>query len=314
MDAELRSLLPEERDAALELWVEVFRDDTGEYFNRYFEADPAYRDADCHVAAVDGRLAAVLVCRRRMAWRGREILCGAIANVATREEFQRRGLSRALLARSIGAMEADGFAFSMLFTGTYGHYSALGWQQVVVPRLSVRLGTEGPGSRAAIQELSTQPIPPEVIALYDSLPRRPLHMARPPEYFEGWTGRYWRSGEENALLLAGSEEALGYAVIRAQPRRNSSWVHELRARDAAVEADLLEGAARWARRRGHELLNLGFLPQFGGAEAAAGLGQVSREANDGLMLRSIKLPPEEMGRVTEAYASGEAQFWWSDDF
>jgi GNAT superfamily N-acetyltransferase len=293
----------------------VFRDDTGEYFNRYFEADPAFRDADCHVAAVDGRLvAAVLVCRRRMEWRGREILCGAIANVATREEFRRRGLSRALLARSIAAMEADGFAFSMLFTGTYGHYGALGWQQVAVPRLSVRRAREAPATLPTLRELPTGPIPSEATALYDSLPRRPLHMARPLEYFEGWTGRYWRSGEENALLLAGNQEALGYAVIRAQPRGNASWVHELRARDAAVEADLLEGAARWARQQGHELLNLGFLPQFGGAEAAAELGQLSREANDGMMLRSITLPPEEMGRVTEAYASGEAQYWWSDDF
>jgi hypothetical protein len=139
-------------------------------------------------------------------------------------------------------------------------------------------------------------------------------MTRPPGYFEGWTGRYWRSGEEHALLLAGSEEALGYAVIRAQPRRNATQVHELRARDAAVEADLLAGAVPWARRRGHEILGLGFWPQFGGADTAAGLGEVSREANDGMMLRSITLPPEEMAHVIEAYASGEAQFWWSDDF
>jgi predicted acetyltransferase len=312
--AELRSLRPAERPAALALWDEVFGGGAEEYFPRYFEADPAYRDVDCHVALVEGQLvSAVLVCRRRMEWEGREILCGAVANVATREAFRRQGLSRALLARAIAAMESEGIAFSILLTGSPGHYAALGWEPVATPDLTLLLLPEVPAPALPVREHAPVPIPEGVRAIYDADPLRPLHFRRPPVYWEGWVARFWRWGSDDALLVAGDEgRPAGYAVLASEPQKDRCSLHEMRARDAAVEADLLRAAARWSRLHGRERLR--FLPQSDLAGVLPTLGTTTVETHDGLMLRNMGLPEAEWRRLVSAYASGAALVWWADGF
>jgi GNAT superfamily N-acetyltransferase len=327
MEAELRGLRPEERGEAIALWVEVFGDESGEYFARYFEADPEpgthergewVADADCHVAVADGRLvSAVHVCRRRLLWsRGdSELLCGAVANVATRPEYRRRGLSRALLRRSVAAMEQDGFAFSMLLTGSFSHYAAVGWEATPVPHRAVSLFPDPPEPEQPVHVLPPVPIPAVARSLYDTLPLRPLHLRRTAPHWDGWVARYWQPSGEAALLLAGPPgDETGYAVLLARPHRKSTRVHELRARDAAAEDDLLRAAARWAVERGHETLYLSFVPQHLAEGDLAAIGGVAGVWDEGLMLRSVRLPSAEMARVRNAYTTGAAQLWWADDF
>lgn len=316
MNALLRALRPDERRDVLSLWEEVFGDTNGDYFRHYFEADPEFREEECLVAEVEGRLvSAVLICRRRMEWEGRELLCGAIANVATRVEYRRRGLSRALLQRAIERMEAGRFDFSMLLTGSPGHYRPLGWEPVTVPRWRVRLTRKPPAPALPIDVTSPVPIPPAVRAVYDAPPRRPLHLYRPPLYWDGWVSRYWRGRKDSELLLAGALEALiGYALLSHHPFQRRTSVHELRARDADAEVSLLCAAADRALKHGAETLRLSFVPQFDLWEAVADLGAAERETEEGLMLRNISLPVEEWARIVALYACGTATLWWADDF
>jgi predicted N-acetyltransferase YhbS len=315
MSAELRGLRSEEHDAVLDLWGEVFGDDSRDYFVHYFTADPDYRDEDCRVAIVDGTMAAAVhVCRRRMEWQGREILCGAIANVATRTAYRRQGLSRELLRQAIALMEADQFAFSMLFTGRYGHYGALGWQQVSTPRLQVKLGASLQQAEG-VRQVDPRPLPAIVPRLYQSAPRRPLHLVRPLSYFEGWPGWFWQQDRGTRILLAGPEGAEeGYAVFNPGGDDDAPCVNELRTVDEVAERSLLSAAAGLARSLGAETLELPFLPQFGGVAAASSLGEAIMEQSSYMMLRGVSLPAAEMEQVTQAYSSGEARFWRGDDF
>jgi predicted acetyltransferase len=316
MSTEFRALRADERDAVLDLWGEVFNDDGHSYFEHYFAGDPAYQDADCLVALVNGKMAsAVHICRRQMEWEGKEILCGAIANVATCEAYRRRGLSRTLLRQAIARMEAEQFGFSILFTGSYSHYGALGWEQVQTPWFRVQLMKSAPLTAGPVRRLPPAPLPDEVPALYETAPRRPLHMRRPRSYFAEWTGWFWREAPGTTVLLAGPEgDATGYAVVAARESREAHRIHELRALDLQSERDLLREAARWACEQGSERLLLSFLPQFGGTEVAAELGALTTEHKPHMMLRGITLPAEEIARIGAAYASGEAQFWQGDDF
>jgi predicted N-acetyltransferase YhbS len=315
MSPELRGLRPDEHDAALDLWGEVFGDDSRDYFVHYFTADPDYRDDDCRVAVVDGALAAAVhICRRRMEWDGREILCGAIANVATRNQYRRQGLSRDLLRQAILRMEGEQFAFSMLFTGRYGHYGALGWELVATPRLQLTL----PASQTlpeGVRLVNPTPLPPAVPRLYQTCPHRPLHLIRPDDYFAHWPGWFWRQDRGTQILLLGDEGAeTGYAVLNPRGGDEAPCVNELRAVDGTAEAVLLTAAAGLARERGSETLELPFLPQFGGQQVAARVGEASPEQDSFMMLRRVTVSPEEMERIKQSYASGAAQFWRGDDF
>jgi predicted N-acetyltransferase YhbS len=312
----LRALKSSERDAVLHLWGEVWPKAGRAYFEHYFTADPEYRDADCQIAEADGRLvAAVLICRRWMEWEGRRLLCGAIANVATLEAYRRQGLSRDLLRQAIDRMEAERFAFSMLFTGRFDHYHPLGWRHVPTPALRVET-TEAPlPSTSPVRDLPPDPVSETVQALYESAPHRPLHMTRPPQYFEGWTGWFMRGGRGTQLLLAGpAQSPCGYAVISTPSGEDEATLRELRAMDEATEADLLVASVDRARRSGARVLWLGFIPQLGGEPALQKLGAAKREQRSGMMLRAIALPADEMARIEAAYASGAAAFWRGDDF
>lgn len=315
MSVELRALRPEEHDAVLDLWGEVFGGDSRAYFVHYFTADPDYRDEDCRVAVVDGTLAAAVhVCRRRMEWHGREIMCGAIANVATRKAHRRQGLSRDLLRQAIARMDAERFAFSMLFTGSYGHYGALGWEQVSTPRLQVKLSGSLPPART-VRGVDPQPLPPAVPRLYETTPHRPLHMIRPDGYFAGWPGWLWLQDRGTQILLLGAEGSeTGYAVFNPGGDGDAPCVNEMRAMNEAAETALLAAAAGRARELGAETLELSFLPQFGGVRTAAAVGEAIPEHSSYMMLRPGSLPAREMKQVVQAYTSGEAEFWRGDDF
>lgn len=302
-----RPLAPTEQGAALSLWQEVFHTPPG-YFERYYDADPNYKPGDT-LGIWDGDVLAsvVHVCRRPAVWNTGSLLCGGIANVATREPYRRQGLSRQILALLITKMEEEGFHFSLLGTGTSGHYVPLGWKVARRPQVMLT-----PASDAAPRDLVWKPAGPSA-PLGDAYARtpRPLQFLRPPAYFENWVGWDWRrQNVQIGSTAEGDYLVLGRADAADQPLPILEW----RASDADAELFLFQAAAAKARTEGHSSLWLVALPQHIAPEALSSLGTVARYAEGGDMIRNITLPADEYIRVARAYQSGEAAWWPGDGF
>jgi hypothetical protein len=140
-------------------------------------------------------------------------------------------------------------------------------------------------------------------------------LRRSAPYWDGWVARYWGNGSDNVLLVSGDPgQETGYALAATRPQRSTTYVVEMRARDAGAEEELLRAAARLARGCGQATLGLSLVPQHVGDGALEALGSVSETWHEGLMLRAITLDPGEMARVRDAYTTGAAQLWWADDF
>jgi len=301
-----RALTDADREAALTLWDRCFGPGR-DYFDRYFgAADPWNRVGDTVGAWAEGRLvSAAHVCRRPVEWGGRTLLCGAIANVATDPDFRRRGLSRELLRLLITRMESEGFDYSLLFTGAYGHYEPLGWAQTVVPRAVVSLTSTLPPDPGLPLLEGT-----DCAALYAALPGRPLRTARPAAYQTGWVEWNWR---ELGAAVFGSPE-VGFGVVGpAKEAPDRACLYEWHARNAATEAALLLAAAHRARVLGRTELSLLALPAYGAASLRP-LGEVRPEHGVHGMLRNVGLSDAEFAEVRRCYASGEAVWWYCEAF
>lgn len=302
-----RPLVPSEQGAALALWQEVFPTPPG-YFERYYSADPNYVSGDTLGIWDDQALvSAIHICRRPVVWEDGALLCGGIANVATREEYRRQGLSRQLLAVAIKKMEDESYHFSLLGTGTPGHYAPLGWASVRRPQAMLTLASNVVPS-TLVWETAGQVAP--LAETYSRTPR-PLQFLRPAGYFEDWVGWDWR--RQNALIGhsgAGDYLVLGNADESDEPLPILEW----RARDEAAELSLFRAAVARAHQNGHPRLWLGTLPQHMGIEALQSLGEVTRHVEGGDMIRNITLPQDEYARVAQAYQAGLAVWWPGDGF
>jgi predicted N-acetyltransferase YhbS len=308
MPLEMRPIQPGEYPLALDLWDLAFTPGRS-YFERYYRDDPWYQEGDS-LGAFDGErlVSAVHVCRRPLEWAGRTLWCGAIANVATHPDYRRQGLSRDLLRLAIRRMEATGLDFSMLFTGQYGHYAALGWEQVVTPRASVTLADPAPiPSGLAVEAAVYGP----AAELYWKTPPRPLLLHRPEQYFRGWVEWEWRQRRSRLLW---NDEA-GYAVLGfPEGAGKGAELVEWFPMDGEAEVALLRGAAALARQEGRAMLRLAALPYYGGAALLQELGEAAVEQAPSMMLRNLRLAPEEYAELTRLYQSGDAACWPSDGF
>jgi predicted N-acetyltransferase YhbS len=136
---EYRTLREREREAFLDLMEAAFVDEQRAHFARYLDHDPRLGCDDTLVALDAGRIvAAVQIFTRQIRLRGEAVLLGGIGSVGTHPEFERRGLSTALLRRAIDEMGDRGMALSLLFTGRTSFYQRLDWVQIPHPLLVVR--------------------------------------------------------------------------------------------------------------------------------------------------------------------------------
>ena len=315
MEPLFRTIEPEDRTAALALWYEVFGDAAG-YFERYYHDDPWCEDGDSLGAWVDGRLvSAVHLCRRPLSWNGGIVWCGGIANVATRREFRRRGLSRSLLRLVIRRMEETGVAFSWLGTGAHGHYGALGWERIYLPRAAVHLGEDPIPLDETDPAFSLPWTEPgddsaRLVDLYQSKSLRPLAMQRPSAYFDGWVQWGWRSHGVRICSLA----ERGYLAATYDAGAHSLRVLEWCAANADDERELLINAAVQARRLGAERIELEGAPEFGGMEALAALGRLEPRSTAHDMIRNVSLPVEQYNEIVRLYERGSAVWWAADGF
>ena len=302
-----RPLVPSEYPAALSLWQDVFGAPPG-YFERYYEADPNYAVGDT-LGIWDGDLlvSAVHLCRRPVVWEESTLLCGGIANVATREEYRRQGLSRQLLAVAIEKMKAEGFHLSLLGTGTPGHYAALGWEPLGRAQMTLTFSLEAASSDVAWEEVGSVAL----LGQAYSQSARPLQFLRLPDYFEGWVGWDWRrQGAQIGTMGEGDYLVLVPGSAAEHPLPILEW----RARGGEAELSLLQAAAAVARQSGHPGLWLEALPQHVSLETLQAMGEVVRHVEGGGMIRNITLSQDEYIRVLQANQTGLAAWWPGDGF
>lgn len=134
----VRTLRAGEREAVLDLLDEW---ELGgplrgrDFFRRYVECDPTYRDANFHVAERGGRLVAcVQVFPRRLRVRGAVVPAGGIGSVFTSEAARGSGVASALLEAAVADMRARGMELSLLFAARHAFYGRLGWTLWPRPR------------------------------------------------------------------------------------------------------------------------------------------------------------------------------------
>jgi predicted N-acetyltransferase YhbS len=186
MSPQFRALRPDEQAECLDLWARVFSP-SHDYFERYFR-DPLWQPDYTRVCVVDGRLvAAVQVVRRPVRLTNGAILWMAgIANVATLPEYRGHGFASQLLRDLHAVMDAEDFAFGLLFTGIHDFYARLGWERLPLPLYQatptpVDLG----GWRFRIAEPDDLP---HLQRWYDAFyADHPLTVARDDAYWRNWT-------------------------------------------------------------------------------------------------------------------------------
>ena len=119
-----------ERDEVLELLGHWY-DDRGEFFARYNQNDPTFRDALCLVARDGGRLVStVQIFDRAINLEGQSVPLGGIGSVFTLKEYRHKRVASALMRLSVDTMIREGFEVSLLFAERLTFYNQFGWREV----------------------------------------------------------------------------------------------------------------------------------------------------------------------------------------
>jgi GNAT superfamily N-acetyltransferase len=128
----IRTLRASERDQVLDLldrWEMPDGWRGRDFFRRYMELDPSYRDENFWVADVGGRLACcVQIFPRALRVGSGVVPLGGIGSVFTDPEARSAGTASAVLRRAEEAMRERGLSLGMLFTGRIGFYERLDWR------------------------------------------------------------------------------------------------------------------------------------------------------------------------------------------
>jgi predicted acetyltransferase len=126
---ETRPARPSERDEVLDLLAHWF--DNRDFFARYNQNDPAFRDELCLVAADAGRIVStVQIFDRKVNLDGQAVRMGGIGSVYTLSEYRKQGIASALMKLSLETMERQGFELSLLFAERLDFYGGFGWRSV----------------------------------------------------------------------------------------------------------------------------------------------------------------------------------------
>src|ERR1700685_404642 len=127
---EVRAAHRSERDEVIELLGRWYND-RGEFFARYNQNDPTFRDALCLVAGDGGRLVStVQIFDRAVNLDGQSVPMGGIGSVFTLKEYRHKGVASALMRLSVDTMIREGFEVSLLFAERLTFYNQFGWREV----------------------------------------------------------------------------------------------------------------------------------------------------------------------------------------
>lgn len=118
-----------ERDEVLDLLARWHND--REFFARYNQNDPRFRDALCLVAEDGGRLVStVQIFDRAINLDGAPVPMGGIGSVFTLEEYRHKGVASALMRLAVDTMAREGFEVSLLFADRLTFYNQFGWREI----------------------------------------------------------------------------------------------------------------------------------------------------------------------------------------
>ncbi len=204
----VRTIETRERSAVLDLLGEWI---SREFFARYFEHDPGFRDDLCFVAVDDGRIVSTLqVFEKEVRVGGATLRVAGVGNVFTTATHREHGVASAVLRHALAAMEQHGFDLSLLFAVRLPFYGRHGWASH--RRLFVFLD---PARPAVADRFVIEPFVPErdldaVMHLYDGYSSRlPGTTVRSRPYWLGQL-RYAGNPDEDFLVarLRGADGAV----------------------------------------------------------------------------------------------------------
>src|SRR5215472_7977838 len=126
---ELRAALRSERDEVLDLLGLWYND--REFFARYNQNDPKFRDELCLIAR-DGRalVATVQIFDRAVRLDGQATPMGGIGSVFTREDYRHQGVASALMRMAVDTLAQEQFEVSLLFAERLTFYNQFGWREI----------------------------------------------------------------------------------------------------------------------------------------------------------------------------------------
>jgi GNAT superfamily N-acetyltransferase len=126
---EVRAARRSERDEVLDLLTPWHND--REFFARYNQIDPTFRDELCLVARDGGRLVStVQIFDRAVNLDGQPVKMGGIGSVFTREEYRHKQVASSLMRLAVDTMVREGFEVSLLFADRLTFYNQFGWREV----------------------------------------------------------------------------------------------------------------------------------------------------------------------------------------
>src|SRR6266478_3241779 len=126
---EVRAAKHSERDEVLDLLALWYND--REFFARYNQLDPTFRDELCLVARDGGRLVStVQIFDRAINLDGHAVPMGGIGSVFTLEEYRHKGVASALMRLAVDTLVRESFEVSLLFAERLTFYNQFGWREV----------------------------------------------------------------------------------------------------------------------------------------------------------------------------------------
>src|SRR5271169_6147579 len=127
---EVRAAHRDERGEVIALLGHWYND-RGEFFARYNQNDPGFRDELCLVARDGGRLVStVQIFDRTINLDGQAVPMGGIGSVFTLKEYRHKQVASALMRLSVDTMTSHGFEVSLLFAERLTFYNQFGWREV----------------------------------------------------------------------------------------------------------------------------------------------------------------------------------------
>jgi predicted N-acetyltransferase YhbS len=126
---EFRPARRSERDQVLDLLARWYND--REFFARYNENDPTFRDDLCLVALDGGRIVStVQIFDRKINLDGKAVPMGGIGSVFTREDYRHKRVASGLMNLALTTMVREGFEVSLLFAERLTFYNQFGWKEL----------------------------------------------------------------------------------------------------------------------------------------------------------------------------------------
>lgn len=313
MPEAFKRLTDEERPLAVELWNVVFGPHDSSAGEPGSHRDP-WRDRDrLFGCLVDGRVvSAVHLMHRPVHVPGGKWTFGAIAGVATYEEFRGRGYSSRLMRMAMDQMTEDGVDIGLLLTGINPFYEKMGW--ATIPRTTFRATVQRPFDVRSQAELSADIPSTELAPIHDAFNAdRPFAVDRSPEYWKGWAD-VWMRGATRIVVRDGSKP-IAYAVARKWKDGvgvpEIGWLPDCPGAAGKIADELLALTVDWDC----EWFGTS-APMEPALIAALDRPEVSiaTRTDTALMALPVARSAEELAHACKPFATGAGVFWPLDDF